>query len=310
MKKIIILTLLFASVQSFAQNDFKGVNIFRDTVKTPNIIQRVIDTTNLKVEVVDALGNHYKMYWPTGGGSTPTLAQVAAAGSTLTANIDVNLTGSYEWKFGNATKFRVDLTSNGTDATADLFYRGSDGYFKRLAIGSSNQVLTVSGGLPSWQTPSASTSQVQNLSSQSTNVGNVGTGEDDLMTYTLPANTLVNNNDWIDFEASYLFASNTNSKAVKFYLGTAIITLPANTHAAGGAVLLKGTVTRTSSTTCRIVYSWDPLNGTGVPAGVLDGSSMDYTTSIIIKSTADVTSGSDNDVIQKTFKAVYHAYTP
>lgn len=43
---------------------------------------------------------------------------------------------------------KFDLTS---DTTGDVFYRNSGGNFTRLGIGSSGQVLTVSGGLPSWQ---------------------------------------------------------------------------------------------------------------------------------------------------------------
>lgn len=54
------------------------------------------------------------------------------------------------------------------DATGDIFYRNSSGYLERLAIGTTNQVLTVISGLPSWQTggggggsPGGSTTQVQ-----------------------------------------------------------------------------------------------------------------------------------------------------
>lgn len=45
-----------------------------------------------------------------------------------------------------------DVTMNltGTDATGDTYYRGSDGILKRLPIGTSGQVLSVSGGLPAW----------------------------------------------------------------------------------------------------------------------------------------------------------------
>lgn len=35
-------------------------------------------------------------------------------------------------------------------ATGDVYYRDSNGDFVRLAIGSTNQVLTVTGGIPSW----------------------------------------------------------------------------------------------------------------------------------------------------------------
>lgn len=42
------------------------------------------------------------------------------------------------------------VTSIGSDATGDLYYRGTEGAFTRLGIGSAGYVLTSSGGLPSW----------------------------------------------------------------------------------------------------------------------------------------------------------------
>jgi hypothetical protein len=46
----------------------------------------------------------------------------------------------------------------GSDATGDIYYRNVSGVLTRLGIGSSNQVLTVSGGLPTWATSSGVTS--------------------------------------------------------------------------------------------------------------------------------------------------------
>lgn len=43
----------------------------------------------------------------------------------------------------------------GGDATGDLYYRNSGGTFARLGIGSSGNLLTVSGGLPAWRSFSA-----------------------------------------------------------------------------------------------------------------------------------------------------------
>src|SRR3989338_4186247 len=43
------------------------------------------------------------------------------------------------------------LTLNlGSDATGDIFYRSSSGYLSRLPIGSTDQILQVSSGIPSW----------------------------------------------------------------------------------------------------------------------------------------------------------------
>lgn len=47
----------------------------------------------------------------------------------------------------------INVTS---DATGDTYYRNS-GVFTRLGIGSTNQVLTVIAGIPSWQTPTTGT---------------------------------------------------------------------------------------------------------------------------------------------------------
>lgn len=43
----------------------------------------------------------------------------------------------------------------GSDATGDIYYRNSGGQLARLGIGSSGQVLQVSGGLPTWQAGSS-----------------------------------------------------------------------------------------------------------------------------------------------------------
>lgn len=65
-------------------------------------------------------------------------------GSTTDGSETLQVTGSVAFDLGS-------------DATGDIFYRNSGGSFTRLGIGSTNQVLTVIGGLPSWQTESIST---------------------------------------------------------------------------------------------------------------------------------------------------------
>lgn len=44
---------------------------------------------------------------------------------------------------------RVSL---GSDATGDVYFRNSSGFFSRLGVGASGQVLTVVSGLPAWST--------------------------------------------------------------------------------------------------------------------------------------------------------------
>lgn len=56
---------------------------------------------------------------------------------------------------GNTRK-KVALYDDSSGASGDIYYRNASGYFARLGIGSNGDVLTLSGGLPSWQVPSTS----------------------------------------------------------------------------------------------------------------------------------------------------------
>ncbi len=52
------------------------------------------------------------------------------------------------------TRKAVAAYDDSAGATGDVYYRDSSGNFTRLGVGSSSQVLTVSSGLPSWQSAS------------------------------------------------------------------------------------------------------------------------------------------------------------
>ena len=76
--------------------------------------------------------------------TTPEVGAVEFAGDNL-----------YVTQTSGTTRKKVALYDDSSGATGDLYYRNSGGYFTRLGIGTSNQILAVSGGLPSWQTPTA-----------------------------------------------------------------------------------------------------------------------------------------------------------
>lgn len=128
-----------------------------------------------------------------GGGGSPggSAGQVqwndsgAFAGSsaiTLTATTANITTGSV---------LNVLTMTLGSDATGDTYYRAAGGALTRLAIGTAGQVLTVSGGLPSWatgggggaptsatyitQTPDATLTAEQALSALSSGIMRVAT---------------------------------------------------------------------------------------------------------------------------------------
>lgn len=64
----------------------------------------------------------------------------------------------------------------GSDATGDVYYRNSSGTTTRLPIGSSGQVLTVTGGIPSWSTPASgawSANATETLTNKTLSTGTV-----------------------------------------------------------------------------------------------------------------------------------------
>ena len=73
--------------------------------------------------------------------------------------------------WGDANGFNVNSKSRfngaptfilGSDATGDIYYRASTGALSRLGIGSTGNVLTVSGGLPAWTAIGTGVSSVSN----------------------------------------------------------------------------------------------------------------------------------------------------
>lgn len=89
--------------------------------------------------------------------------------STDPANPIVNIAGTYVGQTSITTLGTVTTgtlstgaviagvtMTLGSDATGDIYYRSAGGVLTRLGIGSSTNVLTVAGGLPSWAAPAAS----------------------------------------------------------------------------------------------------------------------------------------------------------
>lgn len=143
------------------------------------------------------------------------------------------------------------------------------------------------------------------INSQSTAVGNVGTGEDTLHTYDLKANSLVVTARKIVWEASGAFAANTNAKTLKVYFGSvavATVVAPASLIA-GSAVQWRGTgkFIRTGASAQRYEISLRfSIAATGaVLEYAFEGTlTQTETAAITFKATGDATS--NNDIVQNT----------
>lgn len=90
--------------------------------------------------------------------------RVTTAGTNSASVVTVGGTQTLTSK--TLTSPKINVTS---DATGDIYYRDSGGLFTRLGIGSTNQLLTVISGLPSWQpAPAASVAMGSTITSGST----------------------------------------------------------------------------------------------------------------------------------------------
>lgn len=140
-----------------------------------------------------------------------------------------------------------------------------------------------------------------NLSVSSGSVGNVGTGEDDLLTYTLPANTVDTDGSVITIEAFGTYAANANNKTVKLYFGsTAIYSTEANA-ANNGAWYIKATIIRTGAAAQKVLAimhsDQSTVQGDAVYSADYTATTESLTASLVIKCTGEATS--NNDVTQE-----------
>lgn len=99
-------------------------------------------------------GGHQKITIRAGSATAGTAPLKFTSGTVLTSPeagaIEFNSDRLYFTQTTGTTRKVVAAFDDTSGATGDLYYRDSSGNFTRLGIGSGNQVLKVSSGLPSW----------------------------------------------------------------------------------------------------------------------------------------------------------------
>jgi hypothetical protein len=133
-----------------------------------------------------------------------------------------------------------------------------------------------------------------------TGAGNVGGGEDDLISWTMPANTLNTNGFGIEILAGGTIANNTNSKRLRMKFGATTLLDSGAAVVGNGAWWAQAIVLRTGSTTQKAsaklvaqgttIAQWNDLAAYAAPGESLTGT-------VIIKLTGEATA--DNDISQE-----------
>lgn len=135
-----------------------------------------------------------------------------------------------------------------------------------------------------------------------TSTGNVGTGEDDFLTYSVPGNTLIANGQALQFYAAGTIANNVNAKRIRVKFGATTIF---DTGAAGIPIsnaidwTIKGMIVRTGAATQKCMVEMNTNNATlasyadyATAAETLSGAST-------LKLTGEAVS--NDDIVQELF---------
>lgn len=143
---------------------------------------------------------------------------------------------------------------------------------------------------------SAAANCVVNVGVKSAVVGNVGSGEDDLQTVTLPANALEAITRGIRITAFGTAAGNANAKTLKLYFGSQLIFSVALTINLANSWRFDAIVLRTGSSTQKWSYMFTDSYAGGAVFGYTGNGTATQTETgtITIKLTGTATS--DNDI--------------
>ena len=132
-----------------------------------------------------------------------------------------------------------------------------------------------------------------------TAVGNVGAGEDNLMSYTLPAGKLDLDTKGVRITAWGSMANNVNAKTIKQYFGSVAILTNALTASVGDNWKIESSVHRTGSDAQDYVAQITTVT-TALAASIVTSRgnlTQDDGATITIKCTGEAVS--DNDIIQE-----------
>lgn len=133
---------------------------------------------------------------------------------------------------------------------------------------------------------------------QTTSTGNVGTGEDTLLSYTMPANTLFLNDHVVRITAWGTTAANANNKTIKLIFGSTTIISSGALGINAQDWKIEAVVVRTGASTQGAIATYFNETPTMVgpnyttPAETLSGT-------VVIKCTGEATT--TDDILQKGF---------
>lgn len=156
---------------------------------------------------------------------------------------------------------------------------------------------------------------VSTLNVDTSSVGNVGSGEDDLVSYIIVGNQVSKTNDYISFDISGTVANTVNTKRIKIKLGVVTLFDTGTTGITVNSALdwgIKGEIIRTSSNTFKSNVYFTIGNSTYPASSDFVSGSASFSSAITFKCTGE--GFTTNDIVKESFIIRSHsrntAYVP
>lgn len=231
-------------------------------------------------------------------------APLVIASTTMVENLNADLLEGSDWGSPNAIGSVVPAAGTFTTVAATTVTATTvNGAIGTAAQPNITSVGTLSAAtLVNAGTGSGTLKPTGMLNVQTTSVGNVGGGTDDLMSYALPANSLSTNGKGIRVTAWGQTANNANAKSLTFNVGTLTFTPITLTISIAGTWRYEAVIFRFAASTHVIFYILSESTGNVAPvsapkAAQGNGTSSDSSTAIItIKFQGAATN--NNDITQ------------
>ena len=134
-----------------------------------------------------------------------------------------------------------------------------------------------------------------------------GTGETTLASISVPANTMVNNGDSLEFEATFNLTGGSGNNTIKVYFGATTITTWGPFGTSSGIVIIRGRVIRISNTS-EFAYATTLVGGVVIAQGVETASASPTETlsgAVLLRCTGQASAGAfnQNSFIVRLFPA-------
>lgn len=210
--------------------------------------------------------------------------------ATVDDNGTVNIPTGQTYNINGSAHTHAESVITFTDITTNDVSTTKHGYAPKAP----NDTTKFLRGDASWASPTGGLT----LDVNTTPVGNVGSGEDNLITYSVPGNTLDTNGQYVHFIMGGTFAASVNNKRIRIKFGsTTLFDTGALAITSAGDWNIEGYIIRTGSATQKCIVEFNS-NETALTGGAdYVDATEDLTTSLTLKATGEATD--DNDVVQK-----------